>query len=122
MDKYIKLSDAKEALFPEEKTFSSIGFWEYQCDVLDTVPLADVKPVVHATWIDYDYAHAIGAGVKYKMCSACKEHIAHLGQDLRFCPNCGADMSDGKEHKIIREAEAAKEQSQSDAPDDKPKN
>ena len=42
-------------------------------------------------WIECPSTH-IQDGAKYRMCSVCNEHIAVLGHDLIYCPNCGARM------------------------------
>ena len=54
-----------------------------------SVPAADVKPVVHAHWINkkYDTAHDTVGDVY--VCPICGEF---LGWQPPFCPNCGADM------------------------------
>ena len=50
-------------------------------NVLDTIPPADVRPVVRGEWIDD------GCITRCKYCGEEKE-FPHW----RFCPNCGADM------------------------------
>ena len=51
---------------------------------LETIPAADVRPVVWGRWIDTDNYYQ-----RWK-CSVCGCHT----RDARppFCPNCGADM------------------------------
>lgn len=53
------------------------------------LPAADVRPVVKATWKRIDYKPC---GHDYK-CSSCgwKNDMK-----TRFCPNCGAEMSDSQ--------------------------
>ena len=53
-------------------------------DVLDDVvdfPAADVQPVLHARWIDFEDG---------SMCSGCG--ASHDGVNRNYCPNCGAKM------------------------------
>lgn len=56
---------------------------------LPFISTADVRGV--GEWIDCPSTH-IQDGAKYRMCSVCNEHIAVLGHDLIYCPNCGARM------------------------------
>ena len=53
-------------------------------EVLNSIPRADVRPVVRGKWIDHQEGRWI-----YAKCSECG--TVH---DVRsnFCPNCGADM------------------------------
>ena len=54
---------------------------------LERIPVADVRPVVHARWI--------GVALGDMRCSNCGEVYGVCGGlmgDYNFCPNCGADM------------------------------
>ena len=53
-------------------------------NVINVIPAADVRPVVHARW-KYTWTAEIGETV----CSAC-EHTGY--EHFNFCPNCGAMM------------------------------
>lgn len=60
--------------------------------VIDTLPAADVAPVVHGKWIYYKNAH-------YFKCSECKETVPYKKAVLidgkrkyNYCPKCGAKM------------------------------
>ena len=53
------------------------------------IPPADVRPVVHGEWVDYDDDY--GA----LCCSVC-EHDAPEDTRWPFCPYCGADMREDK--------------------------
>lgn len=61
--------------------------------IVDIIPLADVKPVVHGEWrlIEKgpDYTH-------YATCSVCGER--QLLECMNYCPHCGADMGVYVEH------------------------
>ena len=58
-------------------------------DAINSIPAADVRPVVRAKWIE-DWETGCSE------CSAC--HDTFLWEDYKgvaewnFCPNCGADM------------------------------
>lgn len=70
--------------------YSTMMFWEVE-DFIDTLPSADVRPVVRGRWMPtrkYDYC--------YK-CSVCNksgplEPDGESAFKYNFCPNCGADM------------------------------
>lgn len=62
--------------------------------VLETIPTADVRPVVRGQWIDRDDDYY---GWNMWACSACgEEFVLTEGtpdmNEYHFCPNCGADM------------------------------
>ena len=59
----------------------------------DSIPAADVAPVVHGRWIERQTPHAMG-GVSGK-CSVCAKSVQYLGNPLNYCPNCGAKMDGG---------------------------
>ena len=82
-DDFIKRSDAIDAV--ERLNL------EYDLDLIKYnlygVPAADVRPVVHAHWIDEGL---------HQTCSACG-FIHYTDCTYKFCPNCGAVM-DEEEH------------------------
>ena len=51
---------------------------------IDSIPAADVRPVVRARWEEFGEAKQ-----KFYSCSNC--FATHYRWD-NFCPNCGADM------------------------------
>ena len=66
--------------------------------IFDSIPAADVRPVVKATWIIKEM-QALFPGMDEHpvfMCSECGYQIYDLFDNLKehhnFCPNCGADM------------------------------
>jgi len=68
------------------------------CGALNTIPAADVRPVVKATWIVKEM-QALFPGMDEHpvfVCSECGYQIYDLFDSLKerhhFCPNCGADM------------------------------
>ena len=54
---------------------------------INSVPAADVAPVVHGRWIMHDDEFGLTCE-----CSAC--HIETMGNG-NYCPNCGAKMDGG---------------------------
>lgn len=62
--------------------------WDDALCCIESIPAADVAPVVHGRWVD--------AGRGIKACSNCnhgiKEHMACVNH---YCPNCGARMDGG---------------------------
>lgn len=61
--------------------------------VLDSIPAADVAPVVHGTWEERDD----GWGGTYYHCSACGEDWCTIEgttveNSMKYCPKCGAKM------------------------------
>ena len=55
-------------------------------NVLDTIPPADVRPVVHGKWIEKQDKD----GKTYGVCSCCgyKQYAGHL----KYCPECGGKI------------------------------
>ena len=60
---------------------------------INTLPSADVKPVVHAHWFHEETA----IWDSILTCSACGSQHACGGRMLKFCPNCGATMDESEE-------------------------
>ena len=56
-------------------------------NTINSIPAADVTPVVHGRWIMHDDEFGLTCE-----CSAC--HIETMG-DGNYCPNCGAKMDGG---------------------------
>ena len=54
---------------------------------IDSMPVADVAPVVHGEWLDRR-----GGFFDFAACSNCKEEYPLGGDTLNYCPNCGAKM------------------------------
>ena len=53
-------------------------------DAVESIPPADVAPVVHARWIEDEYAYAT--------CSHCGYEMEHPEEKTPYCPQCGARM------------------------------
>lgn len=68
------------------KSVKDIPMWGSVAAMLaDSIPAADVAPVVHARWIK---------GPSNPHCSEC---FVECRDETPFCPNCGAKMDKGKE-------------------------
>ena len=70
--------------------------WQVVLDEIDSVPAADVAPVVHGRWISWEEAgNFIPSPDRYE-CSVCHYAEQRLcnGDDMLslYCPNCGAKM------------------------------
>ena len=73
-------------------------------DYIRAIPAADVKPVVRSRWekveVTYteDCEEAMPVAVASMYCLACNRYhneVYFYGdpiENIRFCPNCGADM------------------------------
>ena len=60
--------------------------------IINSIPAADVRPVVRGKWVDNKVAFYLG-------CSECGCYLEYAvdtfldyGDHYNFCPNCGADM------------------------------
>ena len=58
--------------------------------LLDNIPAADVAPVVHGRWIEYQIPHVI-------CCSNCDWATDAAEKNFQYCPMCGARMDGGDE-------------------------
>lgn len=57
--------------------------------LIDSIPAADVRPVVKARWVYTDMSRLVCSNCGNPVAFALKEDGWHHGD---FCPNCGADM------------------------------
>jgi hypothetical protein len=64
-------------------------------NILDTIPPADVRPVVRGRWVPRDLRY----GRSHYFCSACEMTVdmpTAMGVPMfRYCPHCGADLRGG---------------------------
>lgn len=58
---------------------------------INSIPAADVPPVVHGQWIPFH--SEIAGDIQY--CSACEIGLA---AKTDYCPHCGAKMDGGADH------------------------
>ena len=88
-EEYIKKSDAIAGFesWKSEKNSAEENF--FLCgakEVIQSIPAADVEPVVHAHW---------KWKAPYMVCSACNRHSINRYQSKR-CQHCGAHMRSGE--------------------------
>lgn len=92
MSDYISRKAALEAFI--EWGFSTMPVRE----VLSSIPAADVAPVVHGAWGEWEN----GAG---HYCTVCGKDTLCDGVEQEvlsnFCPNCGAKMGGGKHERAM---------------------
>ena len=74
----------------EKLVFKEFGLVDAM-DHLRETPTADVREVVHGTWIKHDDGY-----VEYYECSHCLK-MSPRDNEFDFCPWCGADMREGGE-------------------------
>ena len=97
MARYIDVDEFKKWLVEysitdsEREESRQIGIW------VDAFPVADVRENVHGEWINAYPDIEPNPMLMYGICSECgfKQSIS---DKLNFCPNCGADMREIKEH------------------------
>lgn len=90
MAKYIERIDAIKAVNKQNAfTMTRVAL----IDSLNSIPAADVAPVVHGRWRYCGFLQE---------CQACGEiysvHGGNSGKSWNFCPNCGAKMDGGAEN------------------------
>lgn len=86
MAEYIEREAVKEAY----RKFTADGDEvERAWYVIDSLPAADVQPVVHGHWRTIPMACYGGGTIREYECSVCEEHQV---SESPFCPNCGAEM------------------------------
>lgn len=87
----------REAVFKAyEEVQRRNGPWRFET-LIESVPAADVAPVVHGKWVDKPTGRY---GQMQSWCTACGEHSGIGGikknRHKPYCPNCGAKMDDPK--------------------------
>ena len=100
MADYIERKRLKEAISEDCQHLSCFdeSFFDMVMINVDNIPAADVRPVVHARWVEYKRAH-------YFKCSSCKKPVPYRKavqingtREYNFCPYCGAQMDGGKDN------------------------
>ena len=61
---------------------------DHVCDVINTIPSADVEPVRRGIWTEI---HAYTFDLDSAMCSECKG-ISFFSKPTKYCPHCHAVM------------------------------
>lgn len=83
MAEYIERGAAlREAKYAAVRGLDPVAF-------VEDVPVADVVPVVHARWIEYQIPPII-------CCSNCDWATDIEEKNFQYCPNCGAKMDGSK--------------------------
>ena len=88
MDGYIKKEEAIRALLndaPEQVGYSR----EDAADCIRYMDVADVAPVLHGRWVEYQIPPII-------CCSNCDWATGIEEKNFQYCPNCGAKMDGSK--------------------------
>lgn len=104
MAEYIK----REAAIREIEQINPVDYgamWDYEAhhwageclrdckEVIDSIPAADVAPVVHGRWVTH---YRSGTTVAEGYVSTCCDMWNNRKSD--YCPNCGAKMDGGADH------------------------
>ena len=100
MADYIEKEAAKEAILSWAVCINhpELLSKEDTMHCIDNLPAADVAPVRHGEWIEYETSSYAGTDdfgepkwvpKKFFRCSICRKGTAVRSH---FCPNCGADM------------------------------
>ena len=108
MDEYIK----REAAICEIEQINPVDYgamWDYEAhhyageclrdckEAIDSIPAADVAPVVHGRWEMRPTGMAADTGPEYKAyCTVCNE--PNKQYQPPFCPHCGAKMDGGNKN------------------------
>ena len=93
MDEYIKREAAIKAIEKADYTLIANDAdsckADYLREIIESVPAADVVPVVHGQWI-YDKK------AQRPYCSVCKGYFyGATNSPMSYCPNCGTKMDGG---------------------------
>ncbi len=110
MTEYIK----RDAAIREIEQINPVDYgamWDYEAhhwageclrdckEAIDSIPAADVAPVVHGRWISWEEAGNFVPSPDRHECSVCHDAAQVLvnGFELLsdYCPNCGAKMDGG---------------------------
>lgn len=65
--------------------------YAFACDVLASAPVADVREIVHAKWINAYPDIEPNPMFMYGICSNCGFEQS-VSDSLKYCPDCGAKM------------------------------
>lgn len=90
IEKQAVMNKFAEVVAPSNNSdFARVPSWNDAVEIIEGFPPADVRPVVRGKWIDYDDDYGAYC------CSVC-EHDAPEDTKWPYCPNCMADMREGK--------------------------
>ena len=99
MDEYIKREAAIKAIEKADYTLIANDAdsckADYLREIIESVPAADVVPVVHGRWIE----KTVPEGCRYFECSNCGAHEnRHTAIKGYYCWRCGAKMDGGADN------------------------
>ena len=90
MAEYIERIDATKAVNKQNAfTMTRVAL----IDSLNSIPAADVAPVVHGRW-EWLGPNSLVTDCMCGTCSACKARSKYIVNTM-LCPNCGAKMDGG---------------------------
>lgn len=107
MDKYIKAQDLIDRIYPVDPdndgsddctiVYQNLKLSSPEIEaIVEEIPAADVAPVVHSYWGEYE-SFPLAPSMNGYPCMNCGMHFrASSVPVLNYCPNCGAKM-DGEE-------------------------
>ena len=88
MDEYIKRKEIRKAYEKLARSYMHgepyIADWKFD-EMIEELPAADVAPVRHGVWIEYQIPPII-------CCSNCDWATDVKEKNFNYCPNCGAKM------------------------------
>ena len=98
MSEYIERQALLDAVptAEEDKQISLYGAVADFIIKVNTIPAADVAPVVHGRWIRFKEPDS-ETGYIHMRCSVCTAYWSDPSHadHFRYCPNCGAKMDGG---------------------------
>ena len=99
MDEYIKREAAIKAIEKADYTLIANDAdsckADYLREIIESVPAADVVPVVHGRWDESKEHFYLNNGCKEWINFYCSECDAPNNSPTDYCPNCGAKMDGG---------------------------
>lgn len=82
--------------FLSDEFFQSLKIRNAAITAINNIPAADVAPVVHGKWREYE-AFPLAPSMNGYPCSNCGMHFSASNIPmLNYCPNCGAKMDGGE--------------------------
>ena len=99
MDEYIEREAAIKAIEKADYTLIANDAdsckADYLREIIESVPAADVVPVVHGRWDQSKEHFYLNNGCKEWINFYCSECDAPNNSPTDYCPNCGAKMDGG---------------------------
>jgi len=96
---YINVDLLKQKMYQESfEKDSDLQKWEGGCwiryklfeNVLDQIPIENVKPIIQGEWINIDLNHGKQCWCNCSVCGIQEEELTN------YCPRCGAKMEKGE--------------------------